>query len=200
MQCGEAMKPWHPTRLTPTQLEERRRAAARLLRAGRPPRLTAARWRVLARVLTRGARAAGFDTERWTLRRIAVVVKRALGVRYHVRSLGRVLRAHGWSPQRPPTQARERDTALVEAWLTRDWPRIKKGARRARRVMAFLDETGHTFRARVGTTWAPVGRPPVLRRVSTRREVYWSRSPPRVMARSPSSTPGTSSARCTPLR
>ncbi len=34
-----------------------------------------------------------------------------------------------------------------------------------------MDETGHTFRARVGTTWAPVGQPPVLRRISRRREV-----------------------------
>ncbi len=34
-----------------------------------------------------------------------------------------------------------------------------------------MDETGHTFRARVGTTWAPVGERPVLRRVSRRREV-----------------------------
>ena len=39
------------------------------------------------------------------------------------------------------------------------------------RVIAFLDETGHTFRARVGTTWAPAGHPPVLRRISKRREV-----------------------------
>jgi transposase len=35
----------------------------------------------------------------------------------------------------------------------------------------FVDETGHTFRARLGTTWAPIGQPPVLRRVSQRREV-----------------------------
>lgn len=34
-----------------------------------------------------------------------------------------------------------------------------------------MDETGHTFRARVRTTWAPVGRPPVLKRVSQRREI-----------------------------
>jgi transposase len=47
----------------------------------------------------------------------------------------------------------------------------KKGARRSGRVIAFLDETGFTFRARVATTWAPVGHPPVLRRLSKRREV-----------------------------
>ena len=34
-----------------------------------------------------------------------------------------------------------------------------------------VDETGHTFRARTGTTWARRGRTPVLRRVSKRREV-----------------------------
>src|SRR5215204_1632421 len=45
-----------------------------------------------------------------------------------------------------------------------------RGARRAGRAVVFVDETGHSFLARLGTTWAPVGRPPVLRRVSKRRE------------------------------
>ena len=39
------------------------------------------------------------------------------------------------------------------------------------RAILFWDETGHTFRARCGTTWAPTGRPPLLRRCSQRREV-----------------------------
>jgi transposase len=47
----------------------------------------------------------------------------------------------------------------------------KTGARQSGRVVAFLDETGFTFRARVGTTWAPVGEPPLLHRLSKRREV-----------------------------
>jgi transposase len=34
-----------------------------------------------------------------------------------------------------------------------------------------VDETGHTFRAAVGRTWAPRGQPPILRRLSQRREV-----------------------------
>ena len=32
-----------------------------------------------------------------------------------------------------------------------------------------VDETGFSFRAKTGTTWAPIGRTPVLRRVSARR-------------------------------
>jgi transposase len=95
--------------------------------AGRPARLTPAQWRHLIRLLERGAVAAGFETERWTQRRIAAVIERTFGVRYHFRSLGRALRARGWSPQRPVAQAKERDDALVEAWLRRDWPRIKRG-------------------------------------------------------------------------
>ena len=35
----------------------------------------------------------------------------------------------------------------------------------------FIDETGFSFRSRPGTTWAPKGRIPVLRRISKRREV-----------------------------
>jgi putative transposase len=95
--------------------------------AGRASRLSAAQWRQLGRILDRGARAAGFDTERWTLRRIAAVVERSFGVQYHFRSLGRALRAQGFSPQQPIARARERDDALVEAWLRRDWTRVKRG-------------------------------------------------------------------------
>src|SRR5947209_7637131 len=55
---------------------------------------------------------------------------------------------------------------LAAAGLATD----QKGARRSGRAVAFLDETGHTFQARVETTWAPTGQPPVLRRLSQRRE------------------------------
>ncbi|MBV1795741.1 transposase [Siccirubricoccus sp. G192] len=47
----------------------------------------------------------------------------------------------------------------------------KKRARRERRTIVFLDETGHSFRARPGTTWARRGVTPVLQRLSKRREV-----------------------------
>src|SRR5919106_28991 len=106
---------WQPARLTRAQMEERRLAAVRLLRAGRVtqaeiarqlgvsraavthwhhrlaeagsaglhrrpapgrrPRLSDAQWEHLLGELRQGAVAAGFDTERWTLPRIAHVVE-----------------------------------------------------------------------------------------------------------------------------
>jgi transposase len=103
-------------------------------RRGRPPRLTAAQWQHVLALLTQGAQAAGFDTERWTLRRIRVLILVVFGVDYHAHYLARRLRTLGWSPQQPAVYARERDDALVQAWLTHDWPRIKKRRAAAARL------------------------------------------------------------------
>lgn len=81
----------------------------------------------MSRILERGAEAAGFESERWTLRRITHVLESLFGLRYNFRSLGCVLHAHGWTPQRLTVRTRELDDALVRAWLERDWPRIKRG-------------------------------------------------------------------------
>jgi transposase len=53
-------------------------------------------------------------------------------------------------------------------------PRLASHQKKARRQGAdivFVDETGFSFRARVGLTWAPKGQTPILRRVSKRREL-----------------------------
>ena len=38
-------------------------------------------------------------------------------------------------------------------------------------MIVFIDETGFSFQLGTGTTWAPKGQTPVLRRVSKRRQV-----------------------------
>jgi transposase len=93
---------------------------------GRPPKLDAARRAQLERLLLRGAEAAGFSTPLWTCPRVAALVRREFGVRYHVDHVGRVLRTLGWSPQKPERRARERDEAAIQRWVKVEWPRIKK--------------------------------------------------------------------------
>jgi transposase len=107
-------------------------------RGGQPSRLSEAQWQLLLRLLTRGALAAGFTTEQWTLKRIARVIERRFGVHYHPRSLAGPLHAHGWSAHRPAPRAKERNDAVVEAWLKRDWPALKKAlAARGARLPAW---------------------------------------------------------------
>ena len=95
---------------------------------GRSPRLDEKAWVRLGRLLDRGAMAASFATERWTLKRIAALIEREFGVRYHPRYLERPLRAHGFSVQRPATRARECDELVIAVWPKRDWIALKKVA------------------------------------------------------------------------
>lgn len=100
---------------------------------GRPARLSGQRSKQLRRLLRRGAAAAGFPTEQWTLSRIQQVIEREFGVTYHPCYLSRWLRSRGWSVQQPIPRPAERDERLIRAWLSQDWPRIKKSAADRRR-------------------------------------------------------------------
>jgi transposase len=96
-------------------------------RAGRRPRLSAAELEAVAEALGKGPEAFGFDTELWTLARIAAVIEQLTGVRYHPGHVWRLLRRLGWSPQRPARRATERDEAEIARWRNEEWPRIKGG-------------------------------------------------------------------------
>ena len=167
---------WIPKHLSRTQMEQRRREGAHLLRrqlsqaevarrldvsratvcywagqlvagglralrrrkpTGRPARLTRAQKQALRRWLRRGALAAGFATDRWTMGRVRQLIEREFGVRYHVNYINRLLVTLGWSLQQPLPRGRERDEELIQAWLAHDWPRIKKGAATRRKHRVF---------------------------------------------------------------
>lgn len=87
----------------------------------------------LPKILLAGPRAFGFGTELWTLARVSKAIEGVLGVRYVESQVWNLLRAHGWSWQRPERQARERDERRARRWRLREWPRIKKGLSTATR-------------------------------------------------------------------
>ena len=95
-------------------------------RAGRKPKLTAAQRRTLEAALRRGARAHGFRTELWNLPRVAQLIQRTCGVRYHPGHVGRILRGLGWTLQRPARRAKERNPAKIQQWIQQRWPTVKK--------------------------------------------------------------------------
>ena len=100
-------------------------------------KLTEEQKRKLKRFLDRGALASGFSTERWTLQRVAELIEREFEITYHPNYLNRLLAKLGFSQQMPMPQAIEQDRELVQAWLKRDLPRVKKiaTARRRDRVL-----------------------------------------------------------------
>ena len=110
----------------------RRRSAT-----GRPARLTAEPKKRLVQILKRGAQAAGFPTERWTMGRVQQIIRREFNVVYHVHYMNRLLERLDWSLQQPLPRAQEQDEELLRAWLKRDWPRIKKSAAARRKNSVF---------------------------------------------------------------
>src|SRR2546428_8232982 len=66
---------------------------------GRPSKLRPTQKRTLEQQLRKGALAAGFPTDRWTLERIAALIEQEFGVRYHPHYLSRLLRQLGFTPQ-----------------------------------------------------------------------------------------------------
>ena len=95
---------------------------------GPDPKLSAAQLAQVEQALLQGARANGFDTDLWTLERVAVVITQLTGVRHHPGHVWVILRHRlGWSLQRPERRANERDEEAIARWVQQEWPRIKKG-------------------------------------------------------------------------
>jgi transposase len=92
---------------------------------GRPFKLSIEQRAQLESMLLRGAAANGFESDLWTCPRVAQVIARRFGIRYHVDHIGRLLRSLGWTPQRPTRRALERDEEGIQRWIKQQWPRIK---------------------------------------------------------------------------
>jgi transposase len=98
---------------------------------GSPRRLsTEGRQRIPA-LLERGAESFGFKGDLWTCPRVAKVIERELGVKYHPAHVSRILKELGWTPQKPIRRAKQRKEAEIRRWKEERWPELKK--RRAKK-------------------------------------------------------------------
>jgi transposase len=103
-----------------------RTALKRAPRTGRPPQLSARDRQRIEQGLKRGPQALGYRTDLWTAWRVADLIERECGVKYSTVHAWRVLRALGWSPQRPAGRALERDEAAIRRWKRKRWSELKK--------------------------------------------------------------------------
>jgi transposase len=95
-------------------------------RPGPKPRLTAKKLAKVARALAQGPIAAGYDTNLWTLARIAAVIQKKTRISYGTSQVWYLLQALGWSNQKPETRYRDRNETAIKRWKEESWPRIQK--------------------------------------------------------------------------
>lgn len=98
---------------------------------GQKPRLTDEQWKEIAEALLAGPEANGYDTQLWTLKRIADLIRSRTGVSYNSNYVWELLKDRGWSCRKPERRAKERDEEAITAWKAKGWTQVKKGHRKA---------------------------------------------------------------------
>jgi len=129
---------------------------------GAPRRLTVAQLGMIPEFLSHGAEAYGFRGEVLTCARIAKIIEWELDVSYSKSHVSRLMKQIEWTPQKPIERATQRDEAQIENWRTEVWPELKKKARRERRKLVFVDESGFYLLPALVKTYAECGETPIL--------------------------------------
>jgi transposase len=104
----------------------------------------------------------------WTRPQVRDLVVNLFGIRLSRVTIGKYLRSWGLSPQKPIRKAYEQDPEKVARWLEADYPAIARKAKKDKAIILWLDQTGLRSDAAVGTTWAPVGKTPVVGKTGKR--------------------------------
>jgi transposase len=137
---------------------------------GRTPKLSPEQERIVLGWFRKNPTEFGFPTELWTAPRVAQLIERTFGVRFHPRSLNEWLTARDITPQKPRRQARERDQDEIDRWIDEEWPRIQKTAREEEAHIVLIDETGVLMAPLVRRSLAPRGETPILKQNGAHRE------------------------------
>ena len=139
---------------------------------GRPPKLSGAQIaRLYALIAGRDPRQMSFEFALWTRDMVRQVIRREFKVGLSVVSVGRLLRTMGLSPQRPLHRAYEQNPEAVARWKTEQYPAIRTAAKKENATIYFADEAGIRSDYHAGTTWAPIGKTPVVHGTGARYSI-----------------------------
>jgi transposase len=82
--------------------------------------------------------------------------------------VGRYLKLWGYTPQKPISKAFEQKPEQVKKWLKKEFPAIKRRAKKEKAVIYFGDETGMRSDHQAGRSYAPAGQTPVIKKTGQR--------------------------------
>ena len=130
---------------------------------GAAPKLTGAQLQWIRKtVIGKSPLQLGFEFALWTREMVRDLIARKYGIRFHIVSIGRLLKKLGLSAQKPLRRAFQQNPRLVEAWTRHEFPKIKALAKRQGAEIFFGDEAGVRSDYHARTTWGEKGETPVV--------------------------------------
>ncbi len=134
-------------------------------------KLTPTQKKQLAEFIDAGPEAAGFESACWSSILIRVLINREFGVLYNRFYVCELLRNLGYSFQKARFVSDHLDEAKRHAWITVEWPRILKAARKRNAMILFGDEASFPQWGSLSYTWSKRGQQPLVK-TSGKRKGY----------------------------
>jgi transposase len=98
----------------------------------------------------------------WTREAVTKLIHRKFGIRVSVWTTGRYLKRWGFTPQKPVRRAVEQNPQEVRNWLEKEYPAIRRQAKREKAQIFWGDEMGLRSDHALGRSYGLRGQTPVI--------------------------------------